>query len=271
MGGRLRVCPASQVLVDTFHVISVCRFPCAIYQSRLVRAFYREWESREKIKGMALRIRATRAEFAAARTDGCVYGEIRAKRGLYIYAELRLKELEERYKAEVKAKEREIEIYKQENLDLKEVIRLLASQSVNVNVSNEARATSESQSMSQTRKIDIKNESGSSVGFNYGENVDANQIGGTIHNYATQQNLAEAAAEIQQLLQQLEQTYSTNIPSEKMVVVEEAIKRIEADPSLKERVLGAIKTGSIEAFKELINHPLVNILLAALEGWNTGN
>lgn len=37
---------------------------------------------------MALRIRATRQEFAAACADGCVYGEIRGKRGLYVYAEL---------------------------------------------------------------------------------------------------------------------------------------------------------------------------------------
>jgi hypothetical protein len=37
---------------------------------------------------MALRIRATQAEFAAARANGCVYGEIRGKRGLYVYAEL---------------------------------------------------------------------------------------------------------------------------------------------------------------------------------------
>ena len=37
---------------------------------------------------MALRIRASRAEFAAARTDDCVYGEIRGKRGIYVGAEL---------------------------------------------------------------------------------------------------------------------------------------------------------------------------------------
>lgn len=37
---------------------------------------------------MVLRIRATRAEFEAACANGCVYGEIRGKRGLYVYAEL---------------------------------------------------------------------------------------------------------------------------------------------------------------------------------------
>jgi hypothetical protein len=37
---------------------------------------------------MALRIKATRKEFEAACADGCVYGEIRGKLGLYVYAEL---------------------------------------------------------------------------------------------------------------------------------------------------------------------------------------
>ncbi len=37
---------------------------------------------------MALRIKATREEFEAACADGCVYGQIRGKRGLYVYAEL---------------------------------------------------------------------------------------------------------------------------------------------------------------------------------------
>ena len=37
---------------------------------------------------MKLRIRATRKEFEAACTNGCVYGEIRGKRELYVYVDL---------------------------------------------------------------------------------------------------------------------------------------------------------------------------------------
>ncbi|MDJ0598609.1 MAG: hypothetical protein QNJ37_07190 [Crocosphaera sp.] len=37
---------------------------------------------------MTIRIKASKAEFEAACTNGCVYGEIRGKRGLYCYAEL---------------------------------------------------------------------------------------------------------------------------------------------------------------------------------------
>ncbi len=91
--------------------------------------------------------------------------------------------------------------------------------------------------------------------------------GDVIHNNAVKQNLAEAAAEIQQLLKQLEQSYPTKTFTEKAVVAEEAIKRIEANPTFKERVVGVLKSVSVETFKEAVDHPLVNILMAGIEGW----
>ncbi|WP_242063054.1 pentapeptide repeat-containing protein [Nostoc sp. FACHB-145] len=101
------------------------------------------------------------------------------------------------------------------------------------------------------------------------ETVTAQQIGGNITNYnpKQKQNLAQAAADIQQLLDQLSQTYPTATTSEKMTVVARAVDEIESDPTLKARVIGALKAGGTEAFKELIDHPLVNILLASIEGW----
>nr|WP_322666202.1 pentapeptide repeat-containing protein [Dendronalium sp. ChiSLP03b]MDZ8208993.1 pentapeptide repeat-containing protein [Dendronalium sp. ChiSLP03b] len=101
------------------------------------------------------------------------------------------------------------------------------------------------------------------------DTVNANQIGGNITNYNTEQhqNLAQAAADIQQLLNQLSQTYPTTTTSQKMTVVAKAVDEIESNPTLKARVIGALKAGGTEAFKELIDHPLVNILLASIEGW----
>ncbi|MCC5632522.1 pentapeptide repeat-containing protein [Nostoc sphaeroides CHAB 2801] len=101
------------------------------------------------------------------------------------------------------------------------------------------------------------------------DTVNAHQIGGNITNYSTEQrqNLAEAAAEIQQLLNQLGQSYPTNTPLEKQIAVTEALKQIDSNPTLKARVIGALKAGGTEALKELVDHPLVNILLATLEGW----
>lgn len=101
------------------------------------------------------------------------------------------------------------------------------------------------------------------------DTVNAHQIGGNITNYNPEQkqNLAQAAADIQQLLNQLGQAYPTNTPLEKQIAVTEALKQIDSNPTLKARVIGALKAGGTEALKELVDHPLVNILLATLEGW----
>ncbi|WP_414755840.1 pentapeptide repeat-containing protein [Anabaena sp. CCY 9910] len=101
------------------------------------------------------------------------------------------------------------------------------------------------------------------------DTVTANQIGGNITNYNPEQkqNLAQAAADIQQLLNQLSQTYPTTTTSQKMTVVARAVDEIESNPPLKTRVIDALKARGTEAFKELIDHPLVNILLASIEGW----
>jgi hypothetical protein len=93
------------------------------------------------------------------------------------------------------------------------------------------------------------------------DTVKANQIGGNITNYNPEQkqNLADAAAEIQQLLNHLSQSYPTATTSEKMTVVAKAVDEIENNPTLKARVIGALKAGGTEAFKELIDNPLINI------------
>jgi hypothetical protein len=52
-----------------------------------------------------------------------------------------------------------------------------------------------------------------------------------------------------------------------MTVVAKVVDEIEKNPTLKARVIEALKSGGKEALKEAIDHPLVNILLAALDGW----
>lgn len=81
------------------------------------------------------------------------------------------------------------------------------------------------------------------------------------------QTLAEAAAEIQQLLEQLEKTYPTSTKKDKITVVAEAVDRIENNSSLKARIINALKAGGTEALKEAIDHPLANILMATIDGW----
>ena len=77
----------------------------------------------------------------------------------------------------------------------------------------------------------------------------------------------EAATEIRQILEQLTAIHPTNTSKEKNIVVGEAVDQIEANPTLKAKVINVLKEGEKETFRETINHPLVNIFLATIEGW----
>lgn len=77
--------------------------------------------------------------------------------------------------------------------------------------------------------------------------------------------LAQAAKEIQELLEELATIYPTETLSEQAVVAEEAIKRIQRDPTLKERVVSSIKAMGVEALMQTIDHPVANVFRAGLE------
>ncbi|MBF2016057.1 MAG: hypothetical protein IGS23_12800 [Rivularia sp. T60_A2020_040] len=82
-----------------------------------------------------------------------------------------------------------------------------------------------------------------------------------------QQTLSQAAAEIQQVLNQLSQTYPTTTTTEKMEVATTAIQHIENNSNLRQRVLSALKTGGIQALGQMLNHPASTFIIAALEDW----
>ena len=105
------------------------------------------------------------------------------------------------------------------------------------------------------------------IGHMSGGEIKGNAKVAGVINEAEKQNLADAATEIQQLLEQLSETYPTSTNKEKMVVVGEAVEQIESNRTLKAKVINALKAGGTEAFKEAVNHPLVNILVATIEGW----
>ena len=49
-----------------------------------------------------------------------------------------------------------------------------------------------------------------------------------------------------------------------MTVVAKVVDEIEKNPTLKARVVGALKSGGKEALKEAVDHPLVNRLTQIL-------
>ncbi|MFN6568785.1 PleD family two-component system response regulator [Dendronalium sp. ChiSLP03b] len=106
--------------------------------------------------------------------------------------------------------------------------------------------------------------------FSDTEKIKSIQIRSKVTNPTPQQkeNLASAAAEIQQLIQNIEQTYPSTTNTEKMVVAAKAVEEIEKNKTLKDRILGALKAGATQALEEMIvAQPVVKIVLAAFEGW----
>ena len=79
-----------------------------------------------------------------------------------------------------------------------------------------------------------------------------------------ERDLVEAAQEIQALLQQLEGSHPVSTTVEQMTVATEAIKTIEGNRDLKQRVINAAKGGLIEGLKQT---PVGAIVAGIIEGW----
>ncbi|MEH1870179.1 CHAT domain-containing protein [Nostoc sp.] len=102
---------------------------------------------------------------------------------------------------------------------------------------------------------------------NYNERIEGNYIQGNYYAISKQQNLAEAAAEIQKLLEQLAQSYPTDTTLGKMQIAAETIKAIENNSMIGELVISALKTNGIQALEQLLNHPAASFVISALEDW----
>lgn len=99
-----------------------------------------------------------------------------------------------------------------------------------------------------------------------GEIQDGAKVGGII-NESQQKSLAEVAKEIQELLDQLSQIDPTTKTTEKMVVVGKVIDIIEDNPSFKSTIIKVLKDVGAGSFREAVDHPLANILMAGIEAW----
>ena len=77
------------------------------------------------------------------------------------------------------------------------------------------------------------------------------------------QNLAQAAAEIKALLNQISATDTSNNPT---LVAIKAIEAIENNPTLKERIINAGKEAGFAALDAAVDHPAVKIVTAAIKG-----
>ncbi|MGK7894403.1 MAG: pentapeptide repeat-containing protein [Xenococcus sp. (in: cyanobacteria)] len=103
------------------------------------------------------------------------------------------------------------------------------------------------------------------IGHISGGTISGNAKVAGVINEAAQQDLAQAAAEIQQLLDQLSKTYPTKTSSEKMVVGTKLTEEIENNPTRWQKVINVIKAMGIEAVAEAVDNPIFNIAKAGIE------
>ena len=143
-----------------------------------------------------------------------------------------------------------------------EIVKLQANRPIQNIIDVIARAEND---MSDTFKINQSRATNPSV--NVSKDNARQQVNITNLTSEQKQTLAEAAAEIQQLLEQLSQNYQTNTTTEKMALATEAIKRIESNPTLMQRILSALKSGGISALEQLLNHPAASFLINAFQDW----
>ncbi len=92
---------------------------------------------------------------------------------------------------------------------------------------------------------------------NYKKRIKGDYIQGNYYyNAAQEKNLAQAAAEIQELLEQLNKSYDTSAYSGKEKVASETIKKIENNPELKARIISALKEEKYEQAEPLFQQAL---------------
>ena len=144
-----------------------------------------------------------------------------------------------------------VEAQQRELTNLYKVTELLAGRTINV--TNQA-----SGNTYNTEKAGIVHNEG---------DISGNAKIAAVINEAAQQDLTQAAAEIQQLLEQLAKDNPTETTAEKMMVGAKVVEEIEKDPTLKQRIINALKAMTVEAFMEAIDHPLANVVRAGIEGY----
>jgi uncharacterized protein YjbI with pentapeptide repeats len=153
-----------------------------------------------------------------------------------------------------------IQLQQQHTSQIMELAKLGLSQSTSFII--EANAMSDSSSSQN-------NLQGANIG-NYANQVSGNARQQTNqYNYdsRSQQNLADAAKEIQALLDQISKTSSGSTTSDKLAVANQALQCIQGDFSMSQRVMSAISAGSISALEQLLNHPAASFFISMLEDW----
>ena len=104
-------------------------------------------------------------------------------------------------------------------------------------------------------------------GGNFNRHIQGSYIQGNYYAAGQPQSLVQVASEIQALLKQLETSYPSDIPARDMVVATEVVKHIETNPTMKQKVINAVKEGSLAALEKAIDNPAGAFITGAIKGW----
>ncbi|MBN3870833.1 pentapeptide repeat-containing protein [Nostoc sp. JL33] len=141
--------------------------------------------------------------------------------------QLALQAVEEKYKAQLQAKDEQIVIYRQQSADMKEITSLLANKPINVQVDNKVENKNMTNSNDASRKIEI-----GSVGRDFnasGQALNLGDISGTVTNTINELPASPEPEKpgIKELLTQLQAAIEadTNLPQEDKA---EALEQVKA-------------------------------------------
>ncbi|MCH8505582.1 MAG: hypothetical protein LAT50_14835 [Ectothiorhodospiraceae bacterium] len=90
-------------------------------------------------------------------------------------------------------------------------------------------------------------------------------IAGVFNGSEQNKTLAEAAKEIEALLQQLDKSYPSETLSDQMNLAQVAIKQVEENPTLVDKTLQVLRAGGSAALKQMLDHPAATFLLSACD------
>lgn len=164
--------------------------------------------------------------------------------------ETNVKFLEAQYRKELQAKDDEITFYRQQNTNILEIVKLQATRPINVE-----------KIMSDTYNNNFHQPDISNFANKIADNA-RQQVNQNIYTSEQKQVLADALAEIQRLIKQLEQNNRTANETEKIAYVND-----ETTPSLKRRVIGALQGLGEGAIEEFLDNSYINIVKAIIKGW----
>ena len=97
-----------------------------------------------------------------------------------------------------------------------------------------------------------------------GDKVLGDKIGTQINNST---DLAQATRDIKALFAELDQSHDKTTRSGQMMIAAKTVEAIEGDPTIKQRLINAVKEGGAAAIEETIKHPAIKPVVAALKGY----